>query len=144
MSRIQILELGWSDQMNKGILKILLLIALLSAIIFQANFIIKNKSVEKALPVDSKFSEEVQLEKIKYPPLVDYINKLNGYDYFTFGSIHTLDDYYQVRGKVLGNAETIKSFFSYLNDVKDYNISDYLIHSSEGQYQLDVVLELPR
>jgi hypothetical protein len=69
---------------------------------------------------------------------------LNGHGYFTLGSIHTIDDYYEVRGKVVGDTDTIKNFLSYIDDLEDYDIRDYLIHSSEGQYQLDVVLELPR
>ncbi|WP_426349445.1 hypothetical protein ACPWSR_17165 [Alloiococcus sp. CFN-8] len=130
--------------MNRSILKISLLITLLSASIFQVTFIMNNKKEEKATEMDMVLNEELELEKIKYPPLEDYIIKLNGYGHFTLGSIHTIDDYYEVRGKVVGDIDTIKNFFSYIDDVKDYNISDYLIHSSEGQYQLDVVLELPR
>lgn len=136
--------LGWSERMNRIGLKLFLMIVLFLAIVFQFTYIAKDKREEKIFQRANKDRESIELVKIKYPTLGDYIKKLIGYGYFTIGSIHIMDDYYEVKGKVVGDTNTIKDFFSYFEDVKDYRIKDYLVHSLEEQYQLDIVLELPR
>ncbi len=130
--------------MNRTGLKILLVIVLLLAIILQATCIVNDKRDEKSIQRSRKYNESVEVVKIKYPPLGDYINKLISYGYFTISSIHIIDDYYVVNGNVVGDAKIIKDFFIYFNDVDGYRIKEYLVCPSEKGYQLDIVLELPR
>ena len=130
--------------MNRSGSKLFLVIILFLAIVFQAFYIEKYKRENKILRRSSNDIESIELLEAEHPPLGDYINKLIGYGYFTIGSIHIMDDYYEIKGKVIGNINNIKDFFSYFKDVKDYRIKNYLIHSYEEQYQLDIVLELPK
>ena len=130
--------------MNRSGLKLFITIVLFLIVVFQAAYIKKDKSEEKIFQRANKDRESIELVKIKYPTLGNYIKKLIGYGYFTIGSIHIMDDYYKVKGKVIGDTNTIKDFFGDFEDVKDYRIKDYLVHSLEEQYQLDIVLELPR
>ena len=133
--------------MNRTGFKIFAIILLLFSIVFQGTYIAQGKKEKEIPSIDMLDSDENQLKEQKssmHIPLEDYINKLNGYEYFKLGSIHIIDDYYEVKGKVVGDSIAIKDFFSYLNDVMGYRIKEYLVYSTGEQIQMDIVLEMQK
>ena len=71
--------------MNRTGFKIFAIILLLFSIVFQGTYIAQGKKEKEIPSIDMLDSDENQLKEQKssmHIPLEDYINKLNGYEYF--------------------------------------------------------------